>query len=184
LSDVQIIDGIKNGNEAAMGYAMDKYSKLMWSLAATILVNAASAEDIEECVADVFVYLWQNHEKYDERRGALKSWLSAVAKSKAIDRFRQLSKKNEVSLNDEMATGELSAIDDVIDDIVALETKRELAAAVNALGEIDREIIIRRYYYQQKPQEIGFILDMDAKQVNNSLYRSKLKLREMLTDTN
>ena len=97
MSDVQIIDGIKNGNEAAMGYAMDKYSKLMWSLAATILVNAASAEDIEECVADVFVYLWQNHEKY---------------------------------------------------------------------------------------QEIGFILDMDAKQVNNSLYRSKLKLREMLTDTN
>jgi RNA polymerase sigma-70 factor (ECF subfamily) len=178
LNDLQIINGIQNSDETAIGHAMDKYSRLMWSIAASVLANAATAEDIEECVADVFVYLWQNHEKYDEQRGGLKSWLSMVAKSKAIDRFRQLSKKSELSLNDEIAIGEIAAID----DIASAETKRELAAAVNALGEVDREIVIRRYYYDQKPKEIGAILDMEIKQVKNSLYRSKLKLREMLTN--
>lgn len=178
MNDMQIIDGIKNGSEAAVNYAMNKYSKLMWSIAATVLINTAAAEDIEECVADVFIYLWQNYEKYSERRGGLKTWLSVIVKNKAIDKYRQLSKKNEVSLNDEIINKEI----DVIDDIMAAETKKELIAAVNALEEPDREIILRRYYYQQKPKEIGFILDIPVKQVKNKLYKSKLKLREMLTN--
>jgi len=176
LNDIHIINGIKNGDETAMSYAMNKYSKLLWSIAATILINTSNAEDIEECVADVFVYLWQNHDKYNEQRGGLKSWLSVIVKSKAIDKYRQLSKRNELSLNDEVIIDEIA----VIDDIMEVETKRELIAAVNALGEPDREIIIRRYYYQQKPQEIGLALNVPVKQVKNSLYRSKLKLREML----
>ena len=176
MNDTQIIIGIKSGNESAISYAMKKYSKLMWSIAATILINASNAEDIEECVADVFVYLWQNHDKYNEQRGGLKTWLSAIAKSKAIDKYRQLSKKNELSINDEIVIEEIA----IIDDIMTAETKSELIAAVNALSEPDREIIIRRYYYQQKPKEIGFILDIPVKQVENRLYRSKLKLREML----
>ena len=178
MNDIQIINGIKNGSEAAVNYAMNKYSKLMWSIAATILINAATAEDIEECVADVFIYLWQNHEKYNEQRGGLKTWLSAIVKSKAIDKYRQLAKKNEVFLSDEIINEEI----DIIDDIMTAETKRELIAAVNALEEPDREIILRRYYYQQKPKEIGFIMDIPVKQVKNKLYRSKLKLREMLTN--
>ena len=178
MNDMQIINGIKNGSEAAVNYAMNKYSKLMWSIAATVLINTATAEDIEECVADVFIYLWQNHEKYNEQRGGLKTWLSAIVKSKAIDKYRQLSKKNEVSLNDEIINKET----DVIDEIITVETKRELIAAINALEEPDREIILRRYYYQQKPKEIGFILDIPVKQVKNTLYKSKLKLREMLTN--
>ena len=178
MNDTQIINGIKNGSEAAVDYAMNKYSKLMWSIAASILVNAANAEDIEECVADVFIYLWQNHEKYSEQRGGLKTWLCTIVKSKAIDKYRQLAKKNEISLNDEIIIEEI----DVIDEIMTAETKRELIAAVNALEEPDREIILRRYYYQQKPKEIGFIMDIPVKQVKNKLYNSKLKLREMLTN--
>ncbi len=60
----------------------------------------------------------------------------------------------------------------------------ELIAAVNTLGEPDREIIIRRYYYQQRLKDIGFVLDMSTKQVENHLYRSKLKLRNMITPEN
>ncbi len=51
---------IKNGDEAAIARAMQKYSKLLWSIAGAVLINAASEQEIEECVADVFIYLWQN----------------------------------------------------------------------------------------------------------------------------
>ena len=178
MNDAQIINGIKNGSEDAVHYVMDKYSKLLWSVASSVLINTAAAEDIEECVADAFIYLWQNHEKYNEKRGTLKSWLSVIVKSKAIDKYRQLSKNNEVPLNDENIIEEIS----VIDDIINAETKRELTAAVNALEDTDREIILRRYYYRQKPKEIGSILNIPVKQVKNKLYKSKLKLREMLTN--
>jgi RNA polymerase sigma-70 factor (ECF subfamily) len=61
------------------------------------------------------------------------------------------------------------------------ETKKELIAAVNALGEPGREILVRRYYYEQKPREIALALGMTVKQVDNSLYRSKRALRQVLT---
>ena len=177
MSDIKLIRGIKNGSENAINQAINKYSKLMWYIAGTVLKNVASGEDIEECVADVFVYLWENHDKFDEKRGSLKSWLSAVTKSKAIDKYRRLSKSSVVSLNEEQLIESI----DVVDSIISAEQKREIISAINALGETDREIIIRRFYYQQKPKEIGFILDVPIKQIENRLYRAKLKLREMIT---
>ena len=62
------------------------------------------------------------------------------------------------------------------------ETRNALIAAINALGEPDREILIRRYYYEQKPKEIALAMDMSAKQVDNRLYQTKLKLREALSN--
>lgn len=155
---------------------MNQYSRLMWHIAATVLKNAAPPEDVEECVADVFVYLWQNGAKYDETRGSLKSWLSLVAKSKAIDRYRQLAKSNTIAL-DETLTPDLVS---VTDDLLSAELRRELHTAIHALGEPDREIMIRRHYYRQKPKDIAFALDIPIKQVENRLYRSKLKLRTIL----
>ena len=69
----------------------------------------------------------------------------------------------------------------IVDDILKEETRRALIAAINALGEPEREILIRRYYYEQKPKEIALALDMSKKQVGNRLYQTKLKLREALS---
>ena len=68
------------------------------------------------------------------------------------------------------------------DAINAREARQALRAAVDALGEPDREILIRRYYYNQKPREIALALDMRVKQVDNRLYQTKRKLREALSD--
>lgn len=176
MNDTRIISGVISGNESAINYAINKYSKLMWHIAGTVLKNVASSEDIEECVADVFIYLWKNANSFDEQRGNLKSWLSMVAKSKAIDRYRQLSKAKEVSLNDEILMESMG----VLDNVLSSELKLELIVAINSLGEPDKEIIVRRYYYQQKPKEISFVLGLPVKHIENRLYRSKLKMREIM----
>ncbi len=103
-----------------------------------------------------------------------------VAKSKAIDKYRQLSKTNEVSLNDDIFIENIG----VVNDVLSFELRRELIAAINTLGEPDREIILRRYYYQQKPKDIGFALDIPVRQVENRLYRAKLKLRDTILTEN
>lgn len=99
-----------------------------------------------------------------------------MAKSKAIDRYRQLAKENEVLLNEDILVEKIG----VFDSVLSLERKGELVAAVNTLGEPDREIMIRRYYYQQKTKDISYCLDIPVKQVENRLYRSKLKLRKII----
>lgn len=178
LNDEKIIKAIRDGDETAINYVINKYSKLMWSISGSVLKNAASIQDIEECVADVFVYLWENPGAYDTQRGKLKSWLSIVARSKAIDKYRQISRRNDISLNDESFTEQLA----VVDGILASETKEMLTAAIKKLEEPEQEILIRRYYYDQKPKEIAVTLDISVKCVENYLYRTKLKLRDMISN--
>ena len=60
--------------------------------------------------------------------------------------------------------------------------KRRIFTLINALGEPDREILVRRYYYEQKPKEIALALNLSVKQVNNRLYQTKQKLREALSN--
>ena len=48
----------------------------------------------------------------------------------------------------------------------------------------DREIVKRRYYHEQKVSEIAKDMGMDKKKVENRLFRSKQKLKDMLGDMN
>ena len=173
MTDEKIIAEIKQRDEHAICYIMEKYSKLLWTIADAILKNVGSQQDVEECVADVFIALWERPGQFDPKRGRLKSWLCIAARSKAIDRYRALSRNRTVSIEDVMLIGRMGVQDYVIHE----ETKRELSAAIDELDALEREILIRRYYYEQKPREIAVALELSVKQIDNYLYRSKKKLR-------
>ncbi|MCC2173043.1 sigma-70 family RNA polymerase sigma factor [Hominicoprocola fusiformis] len=178
MNDERTITAIKNRNEAAINEVITKYSKLLWAVAGAVLNNMGSTQDVEECVADTFIYLWEHPDKYDPQRGKLKTWLSIVARTQAVNRCREISKRNTISLENTDFIDQLG----VVDNILEAETRKSLIAAVNALGEPNREILIRRYYYDQKPKEIALAMDMSVKQVDNRLYQTKLKLRESLSN--
>ena len=178
MNDERTIAAIKNRNEAAINEVITKYSKLLWSVACAVLNNMGSTQDVEECVADTFIYLWEHPEKYNSQRGKLKTWLSIIARTQAVNRCREIAKQNIIPLEESDFVDQLG----IVDTYLEAETRRALLAAVNALGEPDREILIRRYYYDQKPKEIALALDMSVKQVDNRLYQTKLKLRESLSN--
>ncbi len=176
MNDERTISAIRHRDEAAINEVIRKYSKLLWSVAGPVLSSIGSTQDIEECVADTFIYLWEHPDKFDPRRGKLKTWLSIIARTQAINRYREIAKRDTVPLEDIGFMDHLGMVDDILKE----ETRRALIAAINALGEPEREILIRRYYYEQKPKEIALALDMSVKQVDNRLYQTKLKLREAL----
>ena len=178
MRDDAVAAAIGRRDEDAMNAVIDKYARLLWPIADAVLKNVGSVQDVEECVADAFIFLWEHPEKFDSGRGTLKSFLCIVARSRAIDRYRELSRRGTLPLEEAVLADTLG----VQEALLKEETKRELLAAVNALGEPGREILVRRYYYNQKPREIALALGLTVKQVDNSLYRSKRSLRAALTE--
>lgn len=178
MREETIVADIGNRDEDAMNFVINKYSRLLWPIASAVLKNVGSEQDVEEVVADAFIFLWEHPGKFDPKRGTLKSWLCIAARSRAIDRYREITRRQTVPLEETVLAGRFGMQEALIRE----ETRRELLAAVNALGEPGREILLRRYYYDQKPREIALALNMTVKQVDNSLYRSKRHLREALTN--
>ena len=178
MTERQIATLVRDRDEHAMNHAINKYSRLLWKIVQASLGRFACDEEIEECVADVFIHLWQNPDKYDEGRGTLKNYLCILARSKAHDKYRQLCR----SITDSLDAAEYISGEDILNGIISREDAAQLNAAIDTLGEADREIILRRYYHRQKPAQIALAMDMSVKQVDNRLYRAKNRLRIILTE--
>lgn len=175
MNDRKIISAIIHQDEQALAFAVQKYSRLLWKTAASVLANAASVQDVEECVADVFIFLWQHPEKYNPEKAKLSSWLSMIAKARAIDRYRRIIKKRELPIEEIVAESLEYAKIGPSD-----QEKEKLRACIDELDEKERDLIIRRYYYEQKPAEIAIALELSKKQVENKLFYVKQKIKKLM----
>ena len=101
-----------------------------------------------------------------------------MARSQAIDRYRVLTRQLETPLEDAVLAGTAG----IVDGILAQEDRQRLRQELLALAEQDREILLRRYYYAQKPKEIALAMDLSVKGVENHLYRTKQRLRRRMTE--
>lgn len=176
MSDEKILLAIKNKEEQVIADIINKYSKLMWKIVSSVLVNIGTVQDIEECVADVFIDFWLHPDKFDSRKGKLSAWLSMVARTKAIDRYRKIVRKKEVSIEEEVLVYQ----SEILEGLLREEETEKLITCVESLGNMDREILLRRFFYEQKPKEIAVALNISRKQVENHLYQTKLKLKKMM----
>ena len=168
-----MLAGLIAGDEHALDAAIQSYSRLLWGIARAVLHHVGTAEDMEECVADAFVQLWKSSATLSESRGSVKTWLCVAVKSRAIDRYRKIANKSAIALDEQLASCGDSFFDQTLDAVL----QRELITAIQALGEPDREIIMRRFYYRQKPKEIALALDMPLRQVENRIFRAKERLK-------
>jgi RNA polymerase sigma-70 factor (ECF subfamily) len=71
---------------AAFSRAYDQHSRGVYRAAFRILGNAAQAQDVAQ---DVFLRAWRNPQRFDARRGELGSYLRLMARSRALDVWRE-----------------------------------------------------------------------------------------------
>jgi len=174
--DKQLRDKLLRKDEKTTEFLIEKYHKLLWLIVESTLRGVGSVEDIEECVSDVFVRLWRKPEAFDPNRGTIKTYLSIMAKSIALNRYKALTKHFEVESN----RIEEGYEEDTLDILCREESAGELLDAISNLNEPESEILIRRFYLGEKPSIIAAKLCMQTKDVENRLYRGKNKLKSIL----
>ena len=175
MQEEAMIEKIRAGNPAGLEALMDRYIPYVSAVVWNILRNTMPAEDGEEVVSDVFLAAWRKPDALQP--GSVKAWLGAVARNKAKNRLRQISR----TLPLEEDALDIPAPDDPPGDLERAEERQLVRRAVDALPGPDREIFLRHYYYAQTVQEIASHMGLNESTIKTRLRRGRIKLKDTLT---
>src|SRR5215472_5686023 len=92
-SDEDLAQRLQQRDSEALETLISRYSREVYYFVRLVLDGIGVAQDAEECVNDLFVTVWQEIDTFDPERGTLRTWLTMRAKYIALDRRRQLCRR-------------------------------------------------------------------------------------------
>lgn len=175
MRDELILRKMKRGDPSGLEELMDRYIPYVSAIVWNILRSAMSREDAEEVVSDVFLAAW--HQAQDLQTHAIKAWLGTVARRKACNKLRL--RGVELPLEEDIL--ELPGGESPEQQLSRKEEAKLVRSAVDSLGEPDREVFLRHYFYAQTVQEISETMSINESTVKTKLRRGRGRLKELLT---
>ena len=157
---------------AALAEIYRTYERFFVSVATGVLRDAGEAR---ECVHEVLLRVLRSPERFDARRGTLKSFLTVAVRNEAVSRMRRKSR--------ESARSHLF-VEDAIqqDDAIALSRRRDVDAALRVLSAEQRKVILLAYYAQYTHEEIARRLQEPLGTIKSRLSAALRRLRTVLVD--
>jgi len=184
MSDTEIINQLKQGNEAAFRKLVDNYQKLVVNTCYGMVHNREDAEDIAQ---DVFVEVYRNveHFRADAR---LSTWLYRIAVNRSLNHIRDNKKhkwfqsfENEVEAkNRQLMQVESSKSDHPEYEMENKQRAIILHEAINSLTENQKVAFTLNKYEELSYQEISEVMDMSVSSVESLLFRAKKNLQKKL----
>lgn len=132
----------------------------------------------EEVVQDTLVSAWRHADRYDPERGAVSTWLFAMARNRVVDRMRRRAVRPEVVVD---LTDRALAQDDL--DLDRVLEAWQLAEGLSALSGDHRAAIVEVYYRGRSVAEAAAELGIPEGTVKSRVYYGlkalRLRLEEM-----
>jgi RNA polymerase sigma-70 factor (ECF subfamily) len=130
-----------------------------------------SAADAEDAVQEAFLGLLRPGCAFDAARSAIRTYLFGAVRNQCLKRLRRREEVDAPESTD-ARTPESEALRD--------EVAGAVAAAVAALPETQREVLILAHYEQLSLAEIAEISELEIGAVKSRLQRARATLREAL----
>jgi RNA polymerase sigma-70 factor, ECF subfamily len=147
----------------------DEHSRGVYAAAFRITGNPTQAQDV---VQDVFLRVWRKPKTFDARRGELGSYLRLMARSRALDLWREGQAAGRASDRLKVVVGGAEAhVDDRPADAVELHDDRAVVRdALKRLPAAQREALVLAYWG-------GLTADQIARQSEVPLGTAKSRIR-------
>ena len=167
-----------DGDERAFEEIINEYRSGLTFFINRYVHNVDVAEDL---AADVFAYLIFKPQKYNFKV-TLKTYLYMMGRSRALDWLRKESKRRQIpleSLYSESSRDELTLEEAVIKS----EEKRKLYKSLDKLPDNYKTALHLVYFEGLKYEEVGKVMNLNKKQVENIVYRAKKALKNLLEES-
>ena len=176
--EIELIQRIANGDQAAFAALYDRLSPILYSMALRMMNDAIEAEDV---LQDGFIYIWQRANNFDASRGSPISWAITIVRHKAIDRLRVRLRgerlRERASASPELASDK--------DDESALEPflreqRAQVKSALTKLPGEQREVLQLAFFSGLTHQQIAAKIATPLGTVKARIRRGLLQLRQLL----
>jgi RNA polymerase sigma factor (sigma-70 family) len=134
--------------------------------------NVELAQDLH---ADTFERALKARFRFDQRRGSQKTWLYSIALNALRDHVRRAAVESRAM--DKLAAGAPASGPSAADDY---GTRDELRAALEQVGEDEREALALRFGADLSLREIASITGTKETTVKGRIHRGLRKMREEL----
>jgi RNA polymerase sigma factor (sigma-70 family) len=154
-TDVSLVARMAVGDDRALQTIYERYSPMVYGLARRVTASTAHAEEITQ---EVFVYIWQNPDRFDAERGTLRAFLGALTHRRSVDEVRRNSRR---TAREDRVGSDATNLDlfEIGEDFDRSQTAERVRAAVTSLPEQQREAVMLAYFggctFRQVAEQLG-----------------------------
>ncbi len=183
MEDQYLLKAIAMGEAAALGKLYDRYGRLVFSLAYQIVYDEAVAEDITQ---EVFLQVWNKAGSYQIDLGKVSTWLTSVARHRAIDSLRRSKVRPESHKviwddTDEESDGpEWTDPQNIETQVEQTLQSRVVRQAIGQLPKEQRDALALAYFQGLSHQEIADMTGEPLGTIKTRIRLAMQKLREAL----
>lgn len=177
IEDRRIIEQVLEGDVHKYSILINKYKRMVYSIAYKILKNREDAEDTSQ---DIFIKVY-NSLKIFGSSAKFSTWLYKISFNMTISKARK--KKISISpieLNEDISP-DYSETNLGLDNLIRQERKQILEQALSELNELEYLLIILYYYEEKTIEEISEISNLSKSNIKTILFRTRKKLFTVIT---
>jgi RNA polymerase sigma-70 factor (ECF subfamily) len=178
--DVALIQQIGQGNRAAFEKFHRQYANLIFSTTFKVLNNQSDAEDVTQ---DVMFMLWEKSPMFDASRGKPLTWVTTMARNKAIDRLRSIQRRSRLHDEVECEAGREANVsfEQPADSMDSSEQGQIVRSAVMKLNREQRQVIEMSYFMGLTQQQISERINAPLGTVKARIRRGMLRLKKIVS---
>ena len=184
VTDEALFALLQAGEQDALGCLFQRYARLVRSVAARILRDAAEADDL---VQDLFLFIQRKCMIFDNTKSSARSWIVQMAYHRAIERRRYLTIRQfyahaEIGSSTVHMVGTPTAESDYSAE--AVFGRNGLGKVLKSLTDDQRETLCLHFFDGYTLAEISQKSGQTLGNVRNHYYRGLDKLRKQMFGNN
>ena len=174
--DIYYIEAVRKGNVQAFSFLVEKYQKLVYTLALKLLKKP---EEAEEMAQDTFIKAFQKLDSY-EGKSKFSTWLYSITYNACISELRKRRIEFK-SLDDrQISDQDEQKMHDYYRETRKEDQEKYLNLALAKLPEDDQVLVTLYYYENQSMDEISQITGLTVSNIKVKIHRARKKMYELL----
>jgi RNA polymerase sigma-70 factor (ECF subfamily) len=174
VSDDQLIERARRGDEAAWVSLVDQHQQAAFRLAYLIMGSADEAEDVAQ---EAFIRAFKSLDRFDAAR-PFRPWLLGITKNLAYNRHR--ATRRYLSAVRRLLRAAPEPVVEPAGERSRPYEAEMLWEAVKRLRDVDQEVIYLRYFLELSVEETAETLQVAPGTVKSRLHRALNRLRDVV----